>query len=475
MMTTFVHRLCADSLWRNGAYNIGVTVVTALLGYVYWIVAARLYTARDIGVAAALISALTLASLISNLGAGSTLIDVLPRRASGRPWSLTLSTALVLSIVMGLAAGVVAVALIPLLAPPAAAVRVSIPYALLFIGGVVLWTAATTLDCAFMAERAAGNALALNALCALLKTPLLVVLLWVSPHAVGAAILASWVLATGATLVPAYQLLRRLGRGYRLTVRGMAGEARTLLSSLARQHLVNLGGSAPMYALPLLVTMQLSADDDAYFYTSWKVGSLFFMVSPAVATALFAEGAYRPEALSHQARRAVVAVAALLGPAMLLFVCGMPTIMGLFGPDYPRHSLPLLVLLMLSAVPDAVTNVYVSVLRVRGQLGRAAALNVGMAVITLALAWLWLPALGLAGAGWAWLAAQTLGGVFVCIHVVAARSRRPSMTSMSGPQVAVLPASRMSGPDRELPASEPARHDFTRLVYKRWKGRLLWK
>jgi O-antigen/teichoic acid export membrane protein len=76
----------------------------------------------------------------------------------------------------------------------------------------------------------------------------------------------------------------------------------------------------------------------------------------------------------------------------------------------------LLSLLIISAIPDAITNIYVSVLRVRRKLYEAALLNTGMAATTLILAWILLPRLGIAGAGWAWLLAQCAGSLGVLVH-----------------------------------------------------------
>src|SRR5438477_3291068 len=95
-----------------------------------------------------------------------------------------------------------------------------------------------------------------------------------------------------------------------------------------------------------------------------------------------------------------------------------------FGPSYVRHGLALLVILTISAVPDAITNVYVAVLRVQHHLRQAALLNIAMAALTLLLAWVLLPVLGIAAAGWAWLAAQSLGSVAVGIHLLLAHSCR---------------------------------------------------
>ena len=42
--------------------------------------------------------------------------------------------------------------------------------------------------------------------------------------------------------------------------------------------------------LPVLVVLRLGVTLNAYFYITWMVGGVFFMVSPSVAAALFAEG-----------------------------------------------------------------------------------------------------------------------------------------------------------------------------------------
>jgi hypothetical protein len=97
--------------------------------------------------------------------------------------------------------------------------------------------------------------------------------------------------------------------------------------------------------------------------------------------------------------------------------------MSFFGPSYPQHGLALLMLLAISAVPDAITCIYVSLLRVRGRLRFAAFLNLTMAGVSLALAWILLPILGIAGAGWAWLIAQSTGTLIAGIDMLVSRSR----------------------------------------------------
>src|ERR687883_48870 len=85
-------RLRRDSLLRNSVYIMATTVANSVLGCLYWIVAAHTYAVYDIGLAAALISTMTLASILSSQGMGWTLIQLLPSRPAGRAWSLTLNT-----------------------------------------------------------------------------------------------------------------------------------------------------------------------------------------------------------------------------------------------------------------------------------------------------------------------------------------------------------------------------------------------
>jgi O-antigen/teichoic acid export membrane protein len=314
------------------------------------------------------------------------------------------------------------VAALPLVSPQFAIVGRSAAYAVAFVAGVALTTIGSLEDYVFTAERAADNMFVRNVICAVSKIPLLLIpLLLAQAGAFG--IFGTWVLAVAIGALAGLALVPRLGRSYRPAMWGTRGQVRAMLSSLAGNHVITIGGLAPAYLLPLFVTARLSATENAYFYLTWRLAGIFFMVSPSVAASVAAEGSHARPDLLRTARSGTLIIAALLGPAMLLFLVGGRFIMAAFGPSYARHGLALLVILTLSAVPDAITNVYVAVLRVQQHLRQAALLNMGMGSLTLALAWVLLPVLGIAAAGWAWLAAQSLGSVAVGIHLCTAHHR----------------------------------------------------
>ena len=416
-VVTMVRRLRTDSLLRNSAYVMATTALTAASGYLFWIIAARMYPAHVVGLASALIGTMMLAATLANLGIGPTLAQVLPRRESGEPWSLTLNAVLITGIATSLLAGSFAAIILPFLSPKLAVVSYQSGYALSLILGVPLLTLAVVLDATFTAERMAGNMLARAAAFALLRIPLL--LAPVLLRQTGALVICvAWILAVAASLIPGFLLFSHLGRAYRLVMRGIMAQVRSMFSLVASHQLISLGALAPFYLLPVIVVTQLSLAQNAYFYTSWQVGSIFFMVSPSVAVALMVEGSHAPKDIYHKARSSILIIVALLAPTMVVALLGGRLILSMFGPDYALYGYSLLAILVVSAVPDAITNVYVAVLRVQKRLRWAAILNVGMATLTLALAWNLLPRMGIVGAGWAWLIAQTAGTLVVVAHVI---------------------------------------------------------
>src|SRR5581483_725249 len=81
-------------LLSNAASLVATTGVASALGFVYWAVAARLFTQQAVGYGSAAVSAMTLLGTIGMFGLGTVLIGELPRR---RPRAGLVSAALLAS------------------------------------------------------------------------------------------------------------------------------------------------------------------------------------------------------------------------------------------------------------------------------------------------------------------------------------------------------------------------------------------
>ena len=425
----FLQRAATDSLVRNSLYLMASTVTTAGLGYFYWIVAAHIFAKQEIGVSSAVVSMCMTISLLTYLGPSAMLVEQLPRREQSSEWTAILyRVCAVTAVVTGLATAIVTPAIL-----------ISRNYHAFYIGPesiviVVLCAGTTTLlsllGAAFIAARRAGRLLVMQTLVSVAK----LLLLFPLANAGALGLVETWVISTllGVTvgvvwLVPQMGLGRqanyrpRRSTGIARSVqlgsrqrarhrRGRRRPDRDYLRRLVGQHLTGVGGMLTPLLLPVLVVMRLGDASNADFYVTWMMGSVFFMVSPSVSTAIFAEGVRAGSDLRREVSKALRMSALLMVPAMLVMIVGGKIILRFFGASYAA-GYGLLIVLAISAIPDAVSNVAVAVCQVTRKLGYSAALNLGILVTALAGAWVLMPRLGLIGAGIAWGGAQLLGAI----------------------------------------------------------------
>jgi len=402
-------------LLRNGLYLMSVTVTTSLFGFVYWLVAARRFPADEVGVAAALVAAMTLCSMLSNLGVNTALVQRLPRREDGTPWSTTLNVGLLTSSLSSLVFAVLAVVLLPLISSDVDLLWRSDGAALVFVAGTVATTVVNLLDHACVAERDAKRTLLRNLVFSIAKIPLLFV---PSIAALGSyGLLLTWTAATIATVALGFLSLFRLRRAYRFSVHGARIEFVALRRYIAGHHLINIGSFAPWWLLPVFVTAQVSAAATAYFYAAWRVSGLLYMIAPALSTSLAAEGARRATEVRVIGRRTLRMILWLLIPGSVLLAVAGESILQAFGSEYASQGFPLLLLFIAAALPDALVAVYTSILRVEGRLRFGGWLQLGMATFSLAFAWFLLPTMGIVAAGIGWLIARACGCLVIAVDV----------------------------------------------------------
>jgi O-antigen/teichoic acid export membrane protein len=420
LVAGLVGRFRGSSLARNASFMMLTTLVNAGFGGLYWLFAARSFTASEVGLATALVSAMMVAAALANLGAGSALVQILPKQSRGRDWSSAVIAALAIGCAAGAIAGGAALALLPALSHRLASVTDTPLAAGCFVLGVVASTLGIIIDFVFIAERRAGISLARNAAFGAGKVPALA--LGPVLGGGGYAIFGSWVITLAIVMVvTTFVVIPKVHQEFRWSrwdLRVRIGEYSRYLMG---HHIINLAGALVQFTLPIMVTIQLSSEDAAYFYVAWMVGSFMLVISPSLASSLFAEGSNDPRQFRTQLRQSILLLAALLPVATLaIAVLGRP-VLGVFGPDYADHGYWLLMIIAIAAVPDAITNYFIASERIHERLRTGAALNTCIAVIALAGSWLLLPRVGIVGAGWGWFGGQAAGSL--AIGVILLRRR----------------------------------------------------
>jgi O-antigen/teichoic acid export membrane protein len=420
----YVQGVRGDSLVRNSLYLMSSTVVTAVLGYVFWIVAAHVFSSAQVGVASAVISLCSTVALLTYLGPAAMLIERLHAYERSPAWTSFLVRSCAATAAVTVAVALVAIVLFAHSRGYGSFFSTA-DASLIAVAGAAGWTVVNMYCFAFVSARRADGMFAVQGLVSLVKVLLVIPLCAAGIGARG--IVTAWsASAVIGVALGALWLLPRLGLGGLPAIFGGHGRharnrgvqrpeprraERVWVWHLVGQHLTSVGGAMTPLLLPILVVLRLGARLNAYFYITWMVGSIFFMVSPAISQALFAESVRAGTSLRGAVAKAFRVVSYLLLPSMLLMIVGGRLVLGFFGHAYVSSGYGLLVLLAVSAIPDAVSNIAVAACRATGRLAYSAAVNLGLLLVTATASWCLMPRLGLLGIGFGWLGAQLLGAL----------------------------------------------------------------
>jgi O-antigen/teichoic acid export membrane protein len=417
-------KLRTDALFGTSVAIMASTVLTSGLGYLLWLVVARAFGQQVSGEEAAITSLMMAVSLLAAVGAAAAMIQWLPQATDAVAWRRRVTAGLVATTGLSIVGGLLAVAVMLLVTDSLPALRTGAGAAL-FVTGVLFTALGTLYDYVCVSEQRGAYMLLRNGIASLLRLPLIFLPFVVDGQPM--QILLAWTASAALSLVVAVPVFRGRSAGRTLlrpVMDGLLPELRLMGSSVVGQHLITVTAMLGAYLLPVVVVDRLSAVDNAYFYITWMLGSLFSIISPAVSTALFASAAADPAQIRAATRRSLLIIGGLLTGPILAYLLGGRLLLGLFGDDYAEHGALLLVLLTAAAIPDAITNVAVAVLRATDRIAAAVWLNGLMLLGTLLLSFVLLPVFGIVAVGISWLVAQSVGAVWAAFALRGVGARR---------------------------------------------------
>jgi O-antigen/teichoic acid export membrane protein len=442
-------------VWRTGRALFAAQVASGGLGAVAWLLAARTHAPAEVGAALALVGALSWAGLVGNLGLGSLLVGWLPalRRAerpliSGAAAATAAAVGATLGTTVTLALRGVGGELGLLANRPAV-------LAALVVGGAA-WALGVVADHVAVAVDRPALALGRATVSGAVRLIALIACLLLGSRSAEALVIGwSFAAALGAGVTTVALWARGHLSWNRTTSPAVAGP---LVRRSTRTHYgINVLGQSPAMLLPLLLAWRGAPVEAAAFGAAWLLASVVGLLSPAVATGVFAAGAAdraNARRVTSSARRQVLAT--VTGGAVALALLAEPLLSAL-GPGYGEAA-GALRLLAMALVFDAYTNVEVAHLRVTERYRRAIALNGAIAATALIATFVFAPSWGASGAAAAWLAAQALGTLTARrVPRVRRRSRSHAHADMARPRLEPAGTGQRGGAVHPPPGGGPAR------------------
>lgn len=388
--------------YSNAFYLVMTSIITGLLGYVFWILVARFYSPGDVGLASASIAAMGLVAAFAHLGIGMGLIRFLPH--SGENANAMINTAFTIGILISIVVAFIFLAGLDYWSPALLFLRQNPIY----LAAFVIFTVASNMlhitGNAFVAERRAGFVVVQDLIFSLLKLslPILLVAFF---HSFG--IFASWGIAQCiVVLLCLFLFLPRVQTGYRPFFTINKKIVNDMMHFSFANYLSNLLWGVPTLVLPIMVVNLLGAEVNAYFFIAWTVASAPGIVSGALSTSLFAEGSYDEDGVGLNIWRSLKISCLTLVPTIILILVIADKLLLLFGSSYAENATTLLRILTISALPLTINIIYLAIKRVEKKLKVLVGLTAFTAAATLGLTYLLLPMMGINGAGIAWLATQ---------------------------------------------------------------------
>ena len=398
-------------LVRSALSLVSTSVVTSGLGFVYWTVAARMFSASEVGESATAIAAMSLIAPFTLLGFGTALIFKLPTMSSGR--AQLVSTAAVVCAVIGGLVALVCALVLPTDFLGLAGIGHDFSATLLFIGGVSAHSVAMMLDSALLSVVGGSIQLKRNVIHAVVKLLLLVVFAVTLSRYGALSIYASWFVASVASIaVVGVMLLRER----RVSVRWIWPRLSTLRSlrlQAARHHVLNLSLVVPLFAMPIVANVILGSEQAGYLYATWSLAGFVFVLPIAMSTALFASGARDSSTIVTEFRFSLRnSMAASVAANLLILPLG-GLVLSIFGQAYAENGRIVLIVLCFGGIGLVIRDHHVAVARITGDVRREAVLMMALGACELAGAAVGASRGGLLGLSLGWLAAVGLE-VLVC-------------------------------------------------------------
>ncbi len=357
-------------LFTTFGYLVGQQGATAVLGLAYWAVATHLFSARDVGLAAAASSTAFFLAAIGALGIPLLLVAELDSRPAAAR-RVAVSTGMYISCLAVLILSLGTLALSPFLGGSLRIICADSTTAALFVIGSVATMGTLTFDNAAIGLHRGPAQLWRGSLTSGLKLAAVGVLVLVGTRT-ASGLLFAWAL----TLVVSFVCLPMLrleptpaGEG-NLSHRVALARRYGVLS--LKHHVLNLSINSVFYIVGLIAALLILPGQLAYFSTALLVESTAMVIPYLLALSLFAEISGDQSLLHRHVRRTLPLGLALCGGIVVVAEVAAPFIMRIFGPGYVTNGTTALRLLVLVGPAYVIKDHYVAIRRAQGRLGHAA-------------------------------------------------------------------------------------------------------
>jgi len=402
-----VRGLYADNLYKNSFYLMLSNIVNGLLGFIFLMIATRLYSASDIGIYSAMFSAISLIILFSMTGGfGNALIKLVPSASSLDKNKLVFSF-LMISCFIVLLMSFIFVFFIEIFSSKLIFLKENLFYGFIFILFAIFSTIVALFNGIFMAFRKTKYILVeqiVTNIGKIILLPLFVSFLYIGIfYSTGIGTLLG-VFISLFLLYKARLIIFKLNISFDIIKKNFNYILTNYFSSIA-SGLFGL-------LLPILILNILSAEMTAYFFLVWVIFTLIRTFLMSTIMSFFIEGSYNMNEIKKNRNKGlksslIIATISIIG----VFLFGK-FVLSLFGETY-LNSLDLWYIFTISIYFFVINRMYLVELLIKKKMKETIIFNFLITIPAIISGTLLMFYFGLIGVGYGWLIGQAIGIIWI--------------------------------------------------------------
>ena len=368
----------------NSVALVAAKVLAMGLGFLFWVLAARIASPAEVGLAAAVVSSMMLCTQVANLGFGSAVITYARSHLQQLP--ALLNSALTLVVCVSIAVSLAFVLLAEPVTDDLDIVAGSPLRAATFVAAATFGTVGSLLDQSAIALRRGDQSLVRNGAFGAGTLLSLVALALIFPTVPAPVIFAPWAVAGAIATAIGLRHLRRSVPGFRPRPAVDGPLSRRLIRAALPNYVLTLLERSPGLILPIVVTELLSPASNATWYGVWMMAWVVYIVPVQVGLTVFSEVAHDPGAQRRAVRRGVRTSLAIGGLGAVMVAVAAESLLELLGEHYEDTGVAPLRILVLGWIPLTFVHCYFATARARRRLGEANAVALVSSVVSVTAA-----------------------------------------------------------------------------------------
>jgi O-antigen/teichoic acid export membrane protein len=405
-----IKTLYKDSLIKNSIYLIATNFSNVGIGFLFWVITARYYTPKDVGIISAILSSMLLISMIGSIGFPTALIFYLPRyhKYADR----VINSCLMITVMVSLVFSLIFVLGIKIWAPDLRMIFGELKYIVTFVIFTIMTALSAVISGAFIAERRSSFHMVKENIFGIIKIFPLILLAGFG--AIG--IFISWgfglIIAVFIGFILLYRYLKYYPKfAFDPIIKNMAHFS-------IGNYVSDILYSLPKIILPIMILNLISAESAGYFFIAMTMAGILYGVPQSMANSLLAETSNsRSEGILYNVNKAIIFSLGLVILGLLVFMIFGKFILNIFNTSYAQNSFTILIILSVASIPLSLINIFNTVRNIQNKVVSLIKVNMMVAIMTLGLSFPLIKILGIEGAAIAYLVSTSITATVIIYRI----------------------------------------------------------